>query len=156
MLSTSMPPVCIPRSDYARLEEFAGRREQHPAAAFLLSELCRARILDHAPESDLIVCLDRWVTYRVDWEPPESKILVLSPSLGLWERHLSVLTPVGAALLGLHVGDRMPYQDNRGALHAVTVMSLHPESKVLTFRDWSLRDRSIDKRKPFDPGPEAA
>jgi regulator of nucleoside diphosphate kinase len=125
-------------------------------AAFLLSEIRRARILKAAPESEMIVCLDRWVPYRVDWGPPESKILVLSPSLGLWERHLSVLTPVGAALLGLRLGDRMPFEDNRGALHTVTVMSLHPESKVLTFHNWWQRGRPTDKPNPSDPDPEAA
>lgn len=38
--------------------------------------------------------------------------------------HLSIMSPLGAALSGLRVGSRMPYVDLDGALHLVTVEAI--------------------------------
>jgi regulator of nucleoside diphosphate kinase len=128
MSTARLPPVCIPRSDYVRLERLATRAnsERHPIAAFLLSEIRRARVFEPRGRGNAVVSLNKWVTYRLDGGPSECRILVhpedyLSPA-----RQLSVLSPLGAALIGLRIGDRMPYSDELGLSHVVTPVSLDP------------------------------
>jgi regulator of nucleoside diphosphate kinase len=77
-MSRALPPVTIPAPDYARLEQLARAAwsDQHPAASFLLSEIRRARVVDEPICRDNVVTLNRWVTYRLDRTPFESRILV--------------------------------------------------------------------------------
>lgn len=157
MSMPSLPPVTILASDYARLGELVkvAHEDQHPVAKFLFSEIQRARILDSTPPQFDNVTLNRWVTYRVDWGPAESRILVHPQDYVAPKRQLSVLSPEGAALIGLKVGDRMPYRSIDGWLHVVTVESLDPPITIVPFtRD--ARARPDPQNDSFDPGPDAA
>ena len=47
-MSMALPPVILPKPDYARLERLAKRAwsDQHPTAQFLLSEIRRVLVVD--------------------------------------------------------------------------------------------------------------
>lgn len=122
-----LPPVSIPEPDCRRLDDVVRQAaaDRHPVAAFLACELSRASVL---PADDFpadTVALDRWVTFRSDrnWRP-ERRLLVCPQDYQLAELHLSVLSPLGAALIGLRVGSEIPYRSIEGVRHLATVESL--------------------------------
>ena len=156
-MSRALPPVIIPAPDYARLEQLARTAwsDQHPGAIFLLSEIRRARVVVQEICRDEIVTLNRWVTYRLDRAPCQSRILVHPEDYDSSERQLSVLSPVGAALIGIKVDDRMPYVSIEGAIHVVIAVSIDPPVKFASFAQDARRVRIKLEDEPFDFGPQA-
>jgi regulator of nucleoside diphosphate kinase len=126
MNAHSLPPVTIVAQDYARLKQLAiaACADNHPVAGFLLAEIRRARVAEERVRPRLAAALNLWVTYHVDDEPAESRILVHPEDYVSSERQLSVLSPKGAALIGLRAGDRMPYRSIGGLSHVVTLESV--------------------------------
>ena len=62
------------------------------------------------------------VIYRIDEEPTTRAHLLVHPEDLIWPgAELPVTSPVGAALIGLSVGDRMPYTESDGSRHEVSV-----------------------------------
>jgi transcription elongation GreA/GreB family factor len=141
----TIPNVSIGREDYIRLKKVAetARRKRHPAAPFLLSEIRRARVLDNAPP-DAVVGLGRQVSYRVNFGPTVRRRLALPENFRDSDRDVSILSQLGAALIGLKARDRMPYRDIFGALHFVTVIDVEQFARV-----------EITGGPP-NPGPQAA
>lgn len=124
-----LPSISIARRDHARLERLAddAMKEGHPVGRFLMSEIRRAVVFDTNQVPDGTVRLNEWVTYRVDGgRQPESKILVCPPDLRNGLMELSVLSPLGAALLGMRVGQRMKFFSIEGGLHSVIVEGVLP------------------------------
>jgi transcription elongation GreA/GreB family factor len=97
-----LPQVTIATDDYNRLMSVAmDRHRRSPHLQFLLSEMRRASLShpDDLPED--MVSTSAKVTYRVDGGRPMAHVLVHPQDL-LWPgAELSVLTPLGIALLGL-------------------------------------------------------
>ena len=116
-MSEHLPPIFIARRDHARLERLAinALRERNPVGRFLMSEIRRAVVCDADKMPDSVACLNEWVTYRIDGNKrTESKILVCPEEFISAEVNLSVLSPLGAAVLGMRVGDCMKFFSNRG------------------------------------------
>lgn len=157
MRSLKMPAVVLPQDDFGRLEQLAVRAsaEQHPLAPTLVSELNRARVTHDRSVLSEVASLNKWVTYRVDWGPSESRCLVHPDDYVDHERQLSVLSPEGAALIGIGIGDRMPFTDLKGDPHCITLVSVDAGPRILPFkRKVSAKPDTNDE--PFDPGPTAA
>jgi regulator of nucleoside diphosphate kinase len=127
----TLPSVRLSNEDWVRLMSFAFDRENdcHPVSAFLRSEVHRA-IVTAQPDED-VVRLNAWVTYRIDWEATESRILVHPHDYEPGGHYLSVLSRVGAALIGLRVGDRMPFLDSWHTPHLVTPIGVRQEPTTL-------------------------
>ena len=157
-MSRTLPPVIIPAPDHARLERLARAAwsDQHPTARFLLSEIRRARVVDDSVSRDDIVTLNRWVTYQLDLGGYESRILVHPEDYVSSERQLSVLSPVGAALIGVKVGDRMPYLSIEGAFHVVIAVNVDPPMKIVSSAKNAPRVRTHPEDEPFHLRPQAA
>jgi regulator of nucleoside diphosphate kinase len=144
----SIPTVNIDRQDYVRVKKIAetARKKRHPAAPFLLSEIRRARVLDDAP-ADAVVGIGRKVSNRVNFGPTLRRLLVLPGDFRDSDRDVSILSQLGAALIGLKARDRMPYRDIFGALHFVTVIEIEPAPQFA---------RAKNTGGPPNPGPQAA
>ena len=111
--------------DYNRLISAAAMkcRQRRPHHEFLMSELRRASLCHPNELPDDVVSTNAKVTYRINGRgTPMAHVLVYTEDL-LWPgAELSVLTPLGTALLGLRVGDRMPFRTSRdGPVHEVVV-----------------------------------
>lgn len=158
MSKLGLPAVSITPRDHRRLLHLGNRaqRDLHPVADALLRELCRAQIIDDRSGEDDIVELNRWVTYRIDWGPSESRVLVHPEDYMSPERQLSVLSPVGAALVGIKVGDRMPFATIEGTFHVVTAVSVDAGPRIVHFGRRGGEDQSVSQDDPNDPGPAAA
>ena len=73
MFRQFLPKVTLSVSDRDCLERlaFIAAEDHHPAAPFLISELCRAEIVsDGAVELEPVVGMNTWVDYRLNWGSP--------------------------------------------------------------------------------------
>lgn len=122
-----LPPVSVPEPDRSRLDEVVRQAaaDRHPMAAFLACELSRATVVPADEFPTDTVALDRWVTFRSDrnWQA-DRRLLVCPEDYKSARLHLSVLSPLGAALIGLRIGSQIPYRSIEGVRHVATVEGL--------------------------------
>ena len=78
---------------------------------FLMDEINRAEIIpDDACEFRSIVTIGSWITYWTNWDVPRRTVQLVWPEDYTSDlAQISVLSPLGAALIGLHVGDQTQY-----------------------------------------------
>ena len=121
---------------------------------FLLNEINRAEIVpDTWDDLNSRVTGGSWVTFCTNWGVPRRTVHLVWPE-ECWSdpARISVLTPLGAALIGLQVGDQMPYVV-AGCLNVVRVQSVSQSSpNVVPLVRSSRRKGPCDD----DPGPSAA
>ncbi len=119
-----LPPIILATNDYNRLLFTAMIRQKHSRRTpdFLLTELRRAEVCHPAALPEDIVSTNCRVIYRIDDEPKSRAHLLVHPDDLIWPgAEISVATPLGIALLGLRVGDRMSFQDDDGETREVFV-----------------------------------
>ena len=138
-----MPAVRLRARDWSRLMllAFQSESEEHPFSSDLRNEVHRAIVLDDdVPVKDLVT-LDSWVMYVVDWDAPETRLLVHPEDYTSSALHLSVLSPLGSALIGIRVGDRMPFVGMGETLHVVTPIEVRQEPSAAGFLKAAVRPR---------------
>ena len=119
-----LPPIILAANDYNRLLFTAMIRQKHSGRTpdFLLTELRRAEVCHPAALPEDVVSTNCPVIYRIDDEPKSRAHLLVHPDELIWPgAEISVATPLGTALLGLRVGDRMSFQDDDYQTHEVFV-----------------------------------
>ena len=119
-----LPPIILAANDYNRLLFTAMIRQKHSGRTpdFLLTELRRAEVCHPAALPEDVVSTNCPVIYRIDDEPKSRAHLLVHPDELIWPgAEVSVATPLGTALLGLRVGDRMSFLDDDGQTHEVFV-----------------------------------
>jgi len=120
----TLPPITLAANDYNRLL-FTAMFRQKPGrrkANFLLEELRRAKVCHPAALPEDVVSTNCRAIYRIDDEAKSRAHLLVHPEDLIWPgAEISVTTPLGAALLGLRVGDRMPFVETDGQVHEVLV-----------------------------------
>jgi regulator of nucleoside diphosphate kinase len=162
MFTQFLPTVTLSASDRERLERvaFVAAEDHHPTAPFLLSELCRAEILpDGAAGLEAVVGMNCWVNYRLNWgSSVETQRLVYPEEYVSADEHVSVLSPVGTALLGLRPGSQMPYFTSAGWMHVVRIESVSPSGPnvIPLFLRGRNAAAACDPSAGDDPGPAAA
>lgn len=121
-----LPPITLAANDYNRLLFTAMFRQNQNRRTpnFLLKELRRAKVCHPAALPEDVVSTNCRVIYRIDDEPKSrAHLLVHAEDLTWPGAEISVTTPLGTALLGLRVGDRMSFLEN-GKIHEVYVESI--------------------------------
>ena len=143
--NANLPAVVIHSRDKNALVLVAAIAAQlgRPGAEFLMSELRRASLCAAESLPGNVVSLGSRVTYRVDGLPPTMSALVL-PGEAPRSRHgLSVLTPLGTALLGLRVGARMVFQSRQSVESEVVVVRVERDHESENSK--SALDRRLDQ-----------
>jgi regulator of nucleoside diphosphate kinase len=161
-MNARQPPVLIARTDLIRLRRFArkmlGKRDF--VGAFLMSEISRARLCEDAELPPDVVRLREWVTYRIDGRNrTDCKILVCPEEFCNPQISLSVLSPTGAAILGLRVGSRRQFVDLDGDWHFVEVEGVGAPlnaPSILPVRARRAAAPLFRNPGPDDDGPTAA
>ena len=119
----SRPQLIIDERLYPRLLALAERaRARMPELAErLMEEIERADLRAEVPDD--VVTLGSEVTYR-HGDRTETVQIVVPEDANIEQRRISLLTPVGAALLGLAVGQRIAWDlpDKRGAVLEVVAV----------------------------------
>jgi regulator of nucleoside diphosphate kinase len=162
MNNSSIPAVTLPASDHRRLERLAraGADQGHLDARFLLSEVNRAEIVpDRAIRLDGIVTMGSWVTFWISCcgFPRETRRLVYPEDYTSERTQIPVMSPLGAALVGLKVGSEIPFF-TAGRTNVVRIERVSRNGPNDVVR--ALFCKPVVKGKqPFDdndPGPSAA
>ena len=124
---TSLPPIKIRQADSQRLALLAeAAAETVPATAdFLAGEIERATVVpDTAPLAG-IVGMESEVIFRDDATGVQKQVKLVYPkSADIEEGRISVLTPIGAALIGLEAGQAISFETPSGELKSLTVMEV--------------------------------
>jgi regulator of nucleoside diphosphate kinase len=128
--SVRQPTITITSADYDRLFDLAegAVREAPNVARFLMKELERATIA-HRPPAEPAVRMGSHVCYRdMESESVRRVRLVYPEESDSQQGHISVLTPVGAALIGMSSGQTIEWQDQRGISRNLTVLAIEDEA----------------------------
>jgi regulator of nucleoside diphosphate kinase len=118
------PRITLTADDHERLSQLAraAATAMPDQAAVLSEELERADVLaDGRPERT--VCMGSEVAFRDDSTGKvETVTLVYPGDADISRRRISVLTPIGTALIGLAVGDSISWETRSGELRLLTVL----------------------------------
>jgi regulator of nucleoside diphosphate kinase len=123
---TAQPAITISTLDYDRLSNLAESASRHApeVAAFLLDELGRAYIELGAPNG-LVVRMGSHVEFCDDETRTVQNVRLVYPDQAdAQQGRISILTPVGAALIGLSTGQSIQWRDRRGTLKKLTVLAV--------------------------------
>ncbi len=91
-----------------------------PGAALLLQEMERAKVVDALPAH--VVAMNSAVDFEYDGSRYRDFHLVYPNCADFADGRISVLTPVGAALIGLAEGDTLWWPGEQRAVHRLTVL----------------------------------
>ena len=128
-----LPPIKLIREDYNRLLELAAAGNS-PVAETLLHEVERARIDDgHADAA--VVRMGSVVEFRDDESGRVRTIQLVYPKTAdAAQDKFSVLTPVGAALIGLSEGQSIDWRTPEGDRKQLTVLKVQQEDQTHSAR----------------------
>ncbi|MDA9408093.1 nucleoside diphosphate kinase regulator [Bradyrhizobium sp. CCBAU 45384] len=122
-----LPPIKVTEDDRRRLNVLANSSiELFPRVShFLARELERATVLADVADLDGVVRMGSQVSYRVD-ETNETRevVLVYPHEADINLNRISVLTPVGAALVGLSTGQSIEFQTPGRQTRSLTVLGV--------------------------------
>jgi regulator of nucleoside diphosphate kinase len=123
--NSKQPPITISNSDFDQLTKLSGASPKSAVTEFLEHELDRARVVGRVP--DTVVRLGSRVMYQdVAKDAPSEITLVLPHEADIKRKRVSVLTPVGAALIGLAEGQRITFVMPWGRARTLAVLKLKP------------------------------
>ena len=124
-LREDLPPITLNTIDAERLLRLADiARPQLPdAAALLIREVERATVLSPSQMLPGVIVMGSEVEYRDDATGQVRTVTLAYPhEADLAAGRISVLTPVGAALIGLSVSQSIEWQTPHGEWRSLTVL----------------------------------
>lgn len=127
IMSTNLPPITLTTEDSDRLRRLAdAAATKFPRTAeFLAREVDRAELIDDATATQALVTMGSEVVYRDDETGKTRWVTLVYPDeADLDAGKISVLTPIGAALIGLSVNQSIEFETPTGAIRSLTVMSV--------------------------------
>ncbi|MGE0152965.1 MAG: nucleoside diphosphate kinase regulator [Reyranellaceae bacterium] len=126
MASQNKPSIAICESDHDRLSQLAERSSAgNPAVAdILFAELDRARVVPDGELAPSVVRMGSKLRYRTDAGGSRAVQLVYPPEADIDAGRISILTPIGAALIGLAPGQSIDWRTVDGRTQVLTVESV--------------------------------
>jgi regulator of nucleoside diphosphate kinase len=121
------PNITVSSLDIGRLEALLDElpSAQRSADFDLIDELGRADIVDPEEVPPNVVTMNSTVRFAIDRPPQEFCMTLAYPKdVASGEDRLSVLSPIGSALIGLSVGDTIEWARPGGELFKLTVLEL--------------------------------
>lgn len=111
------PKIMVSSDDYIRLHSMLDNMPDSAAVDRLVDELERAEIINSENMPENVVTMHSTVTFTVLSTRKTFTYTLVYPHEANSDGRLSVLTPVGSALIGLSVGQEIewPLDDNRKA-----------------------------------------
>jgi regulator of nucleoside diphosphate kinase len=121
------PSLTVARSDHQQLVRLAlaGSGHSADAADDLLFELDRAQIVADPAVPPDVVRMGSRVRYRIGRD--ERHVTLVWPAeADIAERRISVLMPVGTALIGLRTGQTITFRARDGRPQMLTILAVLP------------------------------
>lgn len=129
-LERRKPPITISRSEKEALERLADiwSAKQPEVADELLAELDRAEVIPDAHMRTDVVRMGSTVAYSTDTGEARTINLVYPAEADIAAGRVSILTPIGAALIGLSPGQSIEWRARDGRAHRLTVTHVEQDS----------------------------
>ena len=122
---SSPPPITITRLDLQRLERLLDSQEAGgPDSAALERELARAQVVGHDEVPPGVVTMNSRVHCREESSGKDYHLTLVYPQDAGTDGRVSVLAPVGSALLGLSVGQHIDWPGPGGKLIKLTLLAV--------------------------------
>lgn len=124
------PKISITSSDLARLRTLAeaAMSRMPDVADWLADELDRARIVRHDRPPSGVVGMGDGVTFRDNATGQVQTVSLVYPNeADISLKKISVLTPIGVALIGMSAGESISWQTRTGEVRDLTVTEVHPK-----------------------------
>jgi len=123
-MTQTQPAIRILAADYDRLVNLAeGATGMPETAGFLMQELDRAQLVSNPAIA--AVQMGSRVRYRDHASNREQEVQLVYPAEADMSRgRVSVLTPIGAALIGLEEGATIAWRDRSGQEKTLTVLEV--------------------------------
>jgi len=117
------PSIAITRSDHERLTRLAESvSARNPELADeLFAELDRARVVAEKALAPGVVRMGSTLRFATDAGESRKVTLVFPGEADIAEGKVSILTPIGAALIGLSAGQSIDWTTRDGRTHRLTV-----------------------------------
>ncbi|MGY6708615.1 MAG: nucleoside diphosphate kinase regulator [Rhizobiaceae bacterium] len=124
---TRKPAIVIGQSEHAKLARLAEAAvdRQPEVAEELLRELDRARLVADAKMRDDVVRMGSTLSYVTDTGDARTVTLVYPGEADIESGKISIMTPIGTALIGLSPGQTIAWEARDGRVHRLTVESVH-------------------------------
>lgn len=125
------PAIVLSAADHRQLNilAMAGLTHTPDQSDDLLYELERAQIVDDTHVPNDIVRMGSTVSYRTD-TGQEPKVTVVYPvDADIAAGKISIMTPVGTALIGLRVGQSITWRSRDARRHMLTVLTVTPPTE---------------------------
>jgi len=121
------PNIMLSAEDYDRLSFLAhAARKRFPDLADELSdEIGRAQVAVNSSDLQHVVRMNSAVEFRDDTTGKVQMVTLVYPEAAdILQRKISVLTPIGTALIGLRNQDCITWEARDGELRQLTVLSV--------------------------------
>lgn len=128
-LAKQKATIVVTERDYQRLQGLANaaRLRQPDVAEELAGELDRAGIVADAEIAPDVVRMGSTVEYRTEAGATRTVTLVFPGEADIAEGKVSILTPIGTALLGLSPGQSIDWLARDGRSHRLTILSVRQQ-----------------------------
>jgi regulator of nucleoside diphosphate kinase len=100
-------------------------------AADLAAEVGRAHVLANGKQPKNLVCMNSEVEFRDDATGKTRKVVLVYPAeADIVQSKISVLSPVGTALIGLQTGDSITWETPSGEVRQLTVLGVRNQRSM--------------------------
>ncbi|MFS2124889.1 nucleoside diphosphate kinase regulator [Pseudomonas sp. Pseusp97] len=118
-------PITVTRLDLQRLERMLDSLDEYgPAAEALEAELARATVVGHDEIPPGVVTMNSTVRCREEGSGKEYHLTLVYPADVGGEGKVSILAPVGTALLGLTTGQSIDWPAPSGKTLKLTLLEV--------------------------------
>lgn len=126
------PKITVAQSEHRQLLALAaaGSGPHAAAAESLLVEMERAHVVTDARLPADTVRMGSRVQYRTDKDDLVDVVLVYPRDADIAQGKVSVLTPIGAALVGLRTGQSITWETRDGRRNVLTVLSVVQQTEA--------------------------
>ncbi|BBK30030.1 regulator of nucleoside diphosphate kinase [Stella humosa] len=124
-----LPPITVRQDDHQTLNRLAdGYADSMPEVSeYLIRELDRARVVKATALPADVVAMGSSVRFRDDVTRQERTVTLVYPGeQDIEQGRVSVMTPIGAALIGVARGHSIAWETRRGESRALTVLEVEP------------------------------
>lgn len=131
--STRLPKIHLDKTLVGRLEALAASvmRRSPEVGERLIDEIARAKLVAPNKMRDDVVTIGSGVTYRdLDMAREHTVSVVYPENANIEEGRISVLTPVGVALLGLSAGATISWITRDDDTRQLEVLEVRPPSTL--------------------------
>ncbi len=126
-MTHAKPTIVVKAEDHARLTALvrAAMGRMPDLASELADELDRADVLPQGSCAEHIVCMGSEVEFRDETTSKIHKVTLVYPQeADILSGKVSVLTPIGTALIGLRAGQSIAWETPAGDPRSLTVIAV--------------------------------